>query len=152
MRRQRPETRGATLLEVITASALMSALLVIAVPNLPTLAAPYATSTAARQIATDLQLARQRAIARNVRCRVNFNVSGASYTIERETAPNTWVGDGGPQMLPSRVTLGPVTPGNPTFDTRGTLPASVSVTVSTPGARTRTVTANVLGQTTIAVN
>jgi len=45
-----------------------------------------------------------------------------------------------------------VTPGNPIFDSRGTLATGVSVRVGKSGARTRTVTVNVLGETTIAVS
>jgi hypothetical protein len=100
-------------------------------------------------ITTDLQGARQRAIARNVRYRVNFDVAHATYTIEREQA-GAWVTDSAPQPLPNGVTLGTVSPSNPIFDTRGMVAAQVTVPVTVTGSGTRTVTVNVLGKTTIS--
>jgi len=143
------KSRGASLLDVLIAAAIMLVLLAIGVPNMARLRSPYALSGATRQIAADLQAARQRAIARNVRYRVNFDPAHASYTIEREQAGN-WVADSAPQPLPTGATLGTITPNNPIFDTRGMLAAQVSVPVSVYGSGTRTVTVNVLGKTTIS--
>ena len=113
------------------------------------LRAPYALSGAAHQIVGDLQLARQRAIARNTRYRVNFNGAAGSYVLEREAAPSSFVADGATQKLPHGAVLGTVTPGNPIFDTRGMLAANTNVPVTVTGAGTKTVTINVLGRTTI---
>ena len=91
-----------------------------------------------------------RAIARNARYRVAFDATARVYRVERETTPNTFVAEGGVQTLPAGTTLTPADPANPVFDTRGMLGADVSVSVSMPGSGTRTVTVNVLGQTTIS--
>ena len=114
------------------------------------LRAPYALSGAAHQIVGDLELARQRAIARNKRFRVNFNASAGSYVLEREEAPSSFVADGATQKLPHGAVLGTVNPGNPIFDTRGMLAAGVTLSVTVPNAGTRTVTINVLGKTTVS--
>ena len=136
------------MLEVLTATALMAVLLGVGVPNLVLLRAPYAISGAAQQVATDLQVARQRAIARNTRYRVNVDTAHATYTLQRETTTNTFVVDGGVQTLPHGVHI-TVSPGNPIFDSRGLLAANLTMQLTMTGAHTRTVTANVLGRTAI---
>jgi Type II transport protein GspH len=141
--------RGASLFEVLTASAIMATVLGIGVPRVAMLRAPYALSGAAHQIVADIELARQRAIARNKRFRVNFSSVAGSYVLEREEAPNSFVADGATQKLPHGATLGTVSPGNPIFDTRGMLAANTTVPVTVTGAGTKTVTINVLGRTTI---
>ena len=147
---RRRGTRGATVLEVLTATALTGLLLAIAVPNLRTLVGPWALRSASQQIAADLQSTRLRAIACNVRYRVSFDTVARSYVVERETMPNTWVIEGAQQTLPAAASFGTITPAAPVFDTRGMLAATVSVPVTVPGTGARTVTTNVLGNTTIS--
>jgi Tfp pilus assembly protein FimT len=139
-----------TILEVLTATAITAILLAIGIPQMVRLRAPYALASASRQIAADFQAARMRAIARNTRYRIAFNATARTYSVERETTPNTFVAEGGVQTLPAGTTLTAADPANPVFDTRGMLGANVSVTVSMPGSGTKTVTVNVLGQTTIS--
>lgn len=147
--RARRRHRGASVIEVLTATAILAAVLGLGVPNALSMRAPYAVSSAAQQIAADLQAARQRAIARNARYRVSFDTSAGTYVVQRETTSNVFVSEGGIQTLPHGVVLGSVDPGNPVFDTRGMLAAGVSVPLTMTGARARTVTVNVLGRTTI---
>jgi Tfp pilus assembly protein FimT len=147
---RRHGTRGASLLEVLAATAIGMTLLAIGVPQMSRLRGPYALSSATRQVATDMQTARLRAIARNARYRVNFNAAAETYVLERETSPNTFVAEGGTQKLPAGATLTAPSPGNPIFDTRGMLTADVSVSVSVAGTGSRTVTVNVLGRTTVS--
>ena len=147
--RHHRKSRGTTLLDVVIASGIMLVLLAVGVPNLSRLRSPYALAGATRQIAADLQATRLRAIARNVSYRVNFDVAHGSYTIERSQA-GSWVADSAPQPLPSGAQLGTVSPGNPVFDTRGMLPAQVTVPITVSGSGSRTVTVNVLGKTTIS--
>src|SRR5207244_12366156 len=110
--RRRAKSRGTTLLDVLVAAAIMLVLFAIGLPNLSRLRSPYTLTGATRQIAADLQAARQRAIARNVSYRVNFNAAQGSYTIERSEAGNR-VADSAPQPLPTGAQLGTVSPGNP---------------------------------------
>jgi Tfp pilus assembly protein FimT len=147
--RARRRQRGASLLEALTATAILATVMGLGIPNLISMRDPYVISSAAQQIAADLQLARQRAIARNTRYQVKFDTTAATYTLERETTANSFVVDGGVQKLPRGVALGSVTPGDPIFDTRGMLATGVSIALTTAGGRARTVTANVLGRTAI---
>jgi type II secretory pathway pseudopilin PulG len=135
-----------SLVEVVAALAVCSVLYAIAVPNFRAMRAPYALRTTAQQVASHLDMARQRAIARNARHRVVFSPGG--YYIERETAPNTFVADSGVFAPPHDVAIGAADPANPLFNSRGMLAASVSVPISTH-VGSKTVTVNVLGRTTI---
>ena len=136
-----------TLIEIIVSMALFAVLYAIAVPNLQAMRAPYALDSAAYQVASQLNLARQRAITRNKRHRIIFLTSG--YHIEKEASPNTFVTDSGVMVPPHEVHIGTPNPGNPTFDSRGMLAASVSIPITVTGVGTKTVTTNVLGHTTI---
>ena len=140
--------RGTSLLEILIGTGVLLTLLSIGLPRLSTLRAPYALVGATRQITAAVQAARQRAIARNVRYRVSFVADPAGYTVERDNA-GTWVADLPMRRLPDGATIGTVTPGNPIFDTRGMLAATVTVPVTVTGAGTKTVTLNVLGKTAI---
>ena len=127
---------------------MFATVLGVAVPNFRALSAPYALSTATNQIVADMQVARQRAIARNARYRVTFTAPN-TYVLEIETSPNVFAADGAVQKLPTAAMLGTANPGNPIFDTRGMLGATVTLSVTVPNAGTRTVTTNVLGKTTV---
>ena len=144
----RRRTRGYSLLELLIASAILGSLLALGVPQLSRMRAPYAADGAAKRIKADLQMARQQAIARNVRYRVNFGTT--SYTVEREVAPGNFAAATALMKLPTGTSLTAPNPSNPIFDTRGMLVGNVTLTVTTTNATTRTITINVLGKTTIS--
>lgn len=145
--RDRARSAGATLLEILSATAILATLLAIGAPNLRQLRGPYALRSAGRQVVADLQMARQRAITRNARIRVAYAPDG--YRLERETSPGTWTTDSAFMPLPHPAAVGAVDPGNPIFDSRGMLATDVTVPIVVDGTGTRTVTINVLGRTTL---
>ena len=132
--------------------AILASITAFGLPNMVNLRKPYKVNAAVRQIAADMQVARQRAIARNARYRINFNAVAKTWTLERESSPgsNSWTSDGGGRALPSGTAFGDITPGNPIFGSTGILTGAVTVPVTMTGAHTRTVTINVLGRTTIS--
>ena len=136
-----------TLLEVLVACAVFAVLYAIAVPNLQAMRAPYALEGTAYQVAAHIDMARQRAIARNARHRVVFTTSG--YHLERETTPNNFVVASGEFTPPHGVVIGTPSPGNPTFNTRGMLAGDITLPLSVDGGGTKTVTINVLGRSKI---
>lgn len=140
--------RGTTLLEALIVCSLVALITAIAVPTSRSLRAPFAVRSATRQVEADLQTARMRAITRSARYRLAFNNAGTGYLVQRETSTNTFATEGGLQRLPSGVTLNGVT-GTALFDTRGMTAAGASISLRADGAHTKTVTLNVLGQTTI---
>ena len=149
---RRARSRGHSFIEVLTATVVMATVLAIGLPNMVNLRKPYKVIGATRQLAADLQVARQRAIARNARYRISFNTTANTWRLERETAPssNTWTPDGGAQSLPSGAAFGSISGASSVFNSRGMLSAAVSVPVTMSGAHTRTVNVNVLGKTSIS--
>lgn len=140
--------RGYSLLEMLVAVAVIGTVTALGVPQLGRLRAPYAADNAARMIVSHIQTARQQAIARNVRFRINYGSS--SYTVQREASPGNFVTDTGLIRLPTGVTLSAPNPSNPIFDSRGMLTGNVTFNVTTANAHTRTITINVLGKATIS--
>jgi len=142
--------RGSSLIEVLIATSVMLTLFGIGLPRLARMRSPYAIDGAARQIAAAVQVARQRALARNVSYRMNFDPSARTYAIQRSSG-GTWVNEADlpTQTLPTGVQIGTVSPNNPVFTARGTLAQQVTVPLTITGARSRTVTINVLGKTTV---
>src|SRR5262245_5891083 len=105
-RAPRKSTAGFTLLEALTCAAVMGITLAIGVPNLTRLRAPYALTGAVERVAADLQVARQRAIARNTPYRVNFDRNTNTYRLERQTAPGVFTADGASQTMPKKAVIG----------------------------------------------
>jgi Tfp pilus assembly protein FimT len=142
--------RGSSLIEVLIATSVGLTLLGMGLPRLARMRSPYAIDGAARQIAAAVQVARQRALARNASYRMNFDASARTYAIQRANG-GTWVNEADlpTQTLPTGVQIGTVSPNNPVFTARGTLAQQVTVPLTITGARSRTVTINVLGKTII---
>src|SRR3989304_10462679 len=93
---------GFTLLELIVAISIASVVMGIAIPSFLSWMPTLGLSSGARQVATDLQVARLKAISQNVKYRLNF-VTAPSYTFEKN-ADNNGVFDSpaesGPFSLP----------------------------------------------------
>jgi Tfp pilus assembly protein FimT len=134
-------------MEVLTATALIAIIYAMAVPRFSELRGPYAARTGATQVASAFQAARMRAIATNSSVRLTYNATNQTYTIDRQLSGGGWATDVRNQ-LPTGVSLSGVGL-NPTFSRTGILNANYTITVSAYG-NTRTVTINVLGQTTVS--
>lgn len=133
-----PGTCGFTVIELLAAMAVAMILLGIAVPGFLSWLPTVRLSGAARQVATDLQVARMKAISQNVSYTVTFNVTNGSYTFGSDSR------DLG-QLYPG-ITI--TSASNPTFSPRGTANA-VTVTLSN-GSATKQVQVNTVGRVSIA--
>src|SRR5262245_18149650 len=80
---------GLTVIELIVSLGLLSVLGSIAFLQLPPFLAQVRLNSGARQVATDLQVARMKAIAQNRRLRVTFRPSTSDYIVDREDG-NAW--------------------------------------------------------------
>jgi Tfp pilus assembly protein FimT len=147
MARNRRTSRAASLLDLLIASSVFATLIATGLPRLARLRVPYAVMGASRQIAAMIGSARQQAIARNTSYRVRFDTGARTYTVERQSGGG-WVQDQAPQKLATGLTFGDI-PANPVINANGTLAAAVAIPVIGTAAHTRTVSVNVLGQTSI---
>jgi len=127
------------------ATALIAILYAVAVPRFRELQGPYASRSAAAEVASAFQAARMRAIATNSNVRLTYDSSAKTYTIARQNG-GSWTTEVTNQM-PTGVTLS--ASGTPQFSRTGVLNGDFTVTVTAYGT-TRTVNINVLGKTTIS--
>ncbi len=81
---------GLTVLELVVALGLIGLLGGVAILQMQPLLAQMRLASSARQIATDLQVMRMRAIAQNRRFRVTFRPSTRDYVIDKEEG-SSWV-------------------------------------------------------------
>src|SRR5437762_1227426 len=81
---------GLTVLELVITLGLIGLLGSIALLQMQPLLALMRLDSSARQIATDLQVMRMRAISQNCRFRVTFRPSTRDYVIDKEEA-SSWV-------------------------------------------------------------
>lgn len=140
MKRSRAES-GLTLAEVLVAIAVATVILGIAVPSFFALLPGFRLSGAARQVATDLQLARMRAISQNTANTVTFNTATGAYSFS---------------LGPEARDIDSLYPGiafaavsaNPTFTARGTTTAAVTITISN-GTNQRLVCVNAIGRVNV---
>lgn len=75
---------GFSLLELLTAITLLGLLLAIALPDWGSLISTYRLNAAARQIHTDLQRAKMRAVMENTTFKIVSSAANSSYTFQRE--------------------------------------------------------------------
>ena len=94
--------RGFTLLELLCSLGMMSLLFAIALPRVSAVLPGLVLDQAARQIVSDLELVRLKAINRNNRVRALFDLDQAQYRIEND-AEGTFEPEGPPRRLPGGV-------------------------------------------------
>ena len=83
------KNNGFSLIEVIIVMAILGTLLAIAAPNFSRYRDNADLKEAARDISSDLQLYKQRAIAENVRYRITFNSGANNYDVQKESTLGT---------------------------------------------------------------
>ncbi len=130
---------GFSLLETLAAISVASILAAIAIPHFTKLLPGIRLSSAARQIATDLQLARMRAITKHATQTVAINTSTATYTFGADTRNLS-------DLYPG-TSIVSKSGGDPTFTTTGTATAT-TITISNNGV-TKQVVVNAIGRVSI---
>lgn len=139
--------QGYSLMEVLVACAIAGAVMGAAAPRLPTMLASFALQNTTFQIANDLRLARERAIATNGKGRIVFGAG--NYQIRRESpvGSGTYVEDGGVRTVPAGTTVTP-NPLNPTFDSRGLVAAPYTITIAN-ASTIKTITVTAIGRVVV---
>lgn len=136
---------GFSMIETLTAAALVGVMAMIAMPRIPRMIGVYDVSNTASQIALDIRLARERAITTNAKARLQL--TSTNYTPQRESpaGSNTFVSDGAVTNLPNGVTV-TTNPDTPTFDSRGLTTAAYTVTITNSYGDTKTITVTTIGR------
>ena len=102
----RSKPRGFTLLELLYSAGILSVLFAIAIPRVSAVLPALLLDQAARQLVSDIELVRVKAINRNNRVRALFDLDRAQYRIENEVE-GTFEAEGAPRLLPSGVAFDP---------------------------------------------
>ena len=138
---------GFTIIELIVVLALAAIVMAIALPGLISWLPTYRLSAGARQVASDLQLARMKAISQNTKFRLNFgSPPSTSYTFEKDDGG--FATESGPFSLPDGIKVIAVTASE--FQSRGTVNTAGSITLeNNNGDPTKTVTISIVGRVSI---
>jgi Tfp pilus assembly protein FimT len=108
------EGSGFTVMELCVVIGMAMLLMGIAVPSFLSWLPTFRLSAAARQVATDLQVARMRAVSQNTSNTVTFNTTTGTYTFTLGTDTRDI-----DELYPG-ISIPSVTGGNPVFSPRGT--------------------------------
>jgi prepilin-type N-terminal cleavage/methylation domain-containing protein len=140
--RQLANSRGFTLIELMATLGVAGLLMVIAIPAFRNTLPRLRLNDAARQVATEFQQVRMKAIAKSIPQRINF-ATATTYTVESCPA-GACVAVGGNMTLPAGITITP--PGTAEqFQTRGNVPAAMTILL-TNGTNNKWVCVTVIGR------
>jgi Tfp pilus assembly protein FimT len=114
--------RGFSIIEIVWVLGLAMILMAVAIPNFLSLLPSLRLSSAARQVAQDLQVARMKAISQNQSYTVSFNTTNGTYTYGSDSRDIKTEYPG--------ITIQSVSPQDPQFSPRGTATATATITLS----------------------
>ena len=152
---------GFTLLELVVALTLLSILVVMLSLQLPPLIAQTQLRNATRQMVTNLQYVRMKAVSQNRRLRVTFRPDSHDYVVDKDEngqwqrqllhSHATAVVDDATIVLPRSVQITAINSGGDViFLPRGAVDGGISVTLSTAnGKDSRRVVVNLAGRVRI---
>jgi Tfp pilus assembly protein FimT len=124
---------GLTVIELMASIGVLGILIAVAMPNLLSTLPGLRLNDAARQVATDLQQIRMKAIAQNIPYQISFSTS--TYVLKRcsNSACSSTTDDSGNIVLPEGITI--PTPITAQFQPRGTAPSNYTVRLSNGSAQ-----------------
>lgn len=133
---------GFTLMELMATIAVASILMAIAMPNFLSTLPGLRLTDAARQVATDLQQIRMKAITQNIPYQISFSTT--TYVLQR--CNGSCANDGGNIALPPGISVTASTA--PQFQPRGTAAAAATITLSN-GSSSKWVCVRTVGRVNI---
>lgn len=147
--------RGFSLVELLTALAVVAVVTAIGVPRLSAYALQYRLSSGANQIAVELARARMKAIGENLYVRVQFGGQsagylgfGSTYQVSTSSDGVTFTNVGSPASLPQGVNFYAF-PQQIQFNRQGLANAPLTVWTYNQSYDWRVVTMNSIGKVTV---
>lgn len=142
MKGQSRADSGFTVLELLVTIGIAMVVMGIAISSFLSWLPTLRLSSAARQVATDLHLARMKAISQNTNFQIAFN--GSSYVVQR--CAGTCTNDSGDIALPEGIAV--LASGSPLFLPRGTAASDATITLSN-GVESKQVLVSIVGRVKI---
>jgi prepilin-type N-terminal cleavage/methylation domain-containing protein len=133
---------GFTLIELMAAMGVAFILMAIALPNFLSTLPGLRLTDAARQVATDLQQIRMKAIAQNIPYQISFSTT--TYVLQR--CNGSCANESGNITLPPGISVTASTA--PQFQPRGTAAAAATITLSN-GSSSKWVCVRTVGRVNI---
>ena len=140
------QPRGFTLMELMATLGVAAILMAIAIPNFMSTLPSLRLNDAARQVATDLQQIRMKAIAQNIP--YQMTLSSTTYVLKKcnDSSCTTFTNDSGDIVLPTGITV--LTPPTAQFQPRGTAAALTTIRL-TNGSSSKWVCVRTVGRVNI---
>jgi len=137
---------GFTLIEILVTMAILTILGAFAVPQWGNLLSKYRLDSAARQVATELHGAKNRAMAQYRRFKLVFDSSTSTYTIQKEQNPGEgdYTAISGSKSLPLGITV--EFNNTPVFQTRGNASPGATITLTNTKNETKEVAVALTGR------
>ena len=140
------QPKGFTLIELMATLGVAAILMAIAIPNFMSTLPGLRLNDAARQVATDLQQIRMKAIAQNIP--YQMALSSTTYVLKKcnDSSCTTSTNDSGSIILPTGITV--LTPPTAQFQPRGTAAALTTIRL-TNGSSNKWVCVKTVGRVNI---
>lgn len=138
--------KGFSALELSVSVLLISLVVAFALPDPDDSLSAFRIHSAARELTSDLALARMKAIAKNTSFRVSFNTTADTYVVEEDVA-GTWQPATATRNMPQGIDL--VSASNAVFQSTGVVQNSVTVYLMNPQSQTMTVVVSQAGRAKI---
>jgi Tfp pilus assembly protein FimT len=136
-----------TTVELLITMMIVGIMATFMAPQLGRWLTTVGVDAAARELASELQSWRMRAISDNIRYRISFDPGNDTYVVQKDAA-GTWQDLGGPKSLPRGINLESATI-DPIFRTLGTTPGGTTITLSNAQGRQRKIRLSFAGRVTV---
>jgi prepilin-type N-terminal cleavage/methylation domain-containing protein len=133
-----------TTVELLIVMMIVGILATFLTPQLGRWLTTVRVDAAARELASELQLSKIRAISENTCYRISFDSVNDSYVVQKEVVGG-WQDVSAPKSLPNGVDLVSATT-DPVFQTLGTTPGGATIRLRNPQGRQRTIRVSFAGR------